>query len=110
MLVFHDEAEDAAAHTAAETMKRLPLRRDRKRWRFLLMKWTKRLEGRSRPLQWKIGADHLHDVIRARDLFDCLGRNRHFFVRSARRAVANLAREAQSCRKNRIPRARDFTR
>src|ERR1700686_5251417 len=59
VLVFHDEAEDASADAAPETMKRLALRTDRKRRCLLLMKRAKRLEVCTSAFQWKIGADHL---------------------------------------------------
>ena len=79
VLVIHDESKNAPAHAAAEAVKRLPLRLDRERWRLFLMKRTERLEIRAGALQRKIRSDHFHDVIRARDLLDCLGRDRHFF-------------------------------
>src|SRR5205823_9885051 len=50
MLIIHHETEDAAAHSAPETMKGLALRTNGKRRRFLLMKWTERLETCARTL------------------------------------------------------------
>src|SRR5438067_5192458 len=35
------------------------------------MKWAKRLEIRSRSFERKIGADHLDDIVRRSNLFDC---------------------------------------
>src|SRR6266852_5777951 len=70
MLIFHDEAKNASAHPASETMKRLPLRADMKRRRFFLMKWAKRPKVRTGAFERKIRADHLDDVIRRGDLFD----------------------------------------
>src|SRR5581483_9157845 len=70
MLVIHDEAENTSAHAAAEAVKCLPLRIHMKRRRFFLMKWTERLETRSRALERKIRADDLDDVIGGGDLLD----------------------------------------
>src|SRR6266478_3493423 len=44
-----------------------------KRWRFLLMKWAKCLEIRSRPFERKIGTNHLDDVVRRGNLLDGFG-------------------------------------
>ena len=79
MLVFHYKTESAASDTAAEAMKGLPLRADVKRRRFLLMKWAKRLEIRSRSLERKIGPDDLHDIVGCGDLLDGLGWDHVFY-------------------------------
>jgi len=68
VLVFHHEPENASPDAAAEAMKCLALRIDVKRRRFLLMKWTERLEICAGPFQRKIRADHLDDVVGGRDL------------------------------------------
>ena len=75
MLVIHDKTENAAARTAAKTMKRLPLRADGKGRRFLLVEWAKRLVARARSLQWKIRTDYLNDVVRGGNLLDILSRD-----------------------------------
>ena len=93
MLVIHHEPENAAAHSAPKTMKGLALWTNCKRRRFLLMKWTERLETCARPLQRKISSDHFHDIVRGRDLLDYVRRDRHLFARSNVFVVANLARE-----------------
>jgi hypothetical protein len=49
-------------------MKRLALRIDVKRRRFFLMKRTERLKICAGPFQRKIRANHLDDVVGARDL------------------------------------------
>src|ERR1700716_1057152 len=72
VLVFHGEAENAPAHAAAETMKRLALGTDRERWRLLLMKWTERFEVCARALQGKVRPDHLDDVVGGGNLLDGL--------------------------------------
>ena len=93
MFIIHHEPENTAARSASETMKGLALRTDSERRCFFLMKWTERLETCARPLQRKISSDHFHDIVRGRDLLDCLRRNRHLFARSSVLAVASLARE-----------------
>ena len=70
MLVFHNETKGAPSHAAAKTMERLPLRADVERWRFLLMKWTERLEIRPGALEREIRSDHLDDIVRGGDLLD----------------------------------------
>jgi len=70
MLVIHHEPENAAAGTAAETMKRLALLADVERGRFLLMEWAERLVTRTRALERKIRPDHLDDVVSGGDLFN----------------------------------------
>ena len=72
VLVIHDEAENTPAHATSETMKRLPLRTNCEGWRFFLMKWAERLESRAGAFEWKIGANHLNDIVRCGDLFDRL--------------------------------------
>src|SRR5437016_6337037 len=64
VLIFHHESKNASAHATAETVKRLALRADMKRRRFLLVKRTERLEICAGPFHWKIGADDFDDVIR----------------------------------------------
>jgi hypothetical protein len=71
MLVIHHEPENRAAYTAPETVKGLALRTNVKRWCFLLMKRTERLEIRSGATEWKIRANHLYNVIGGGDLLDC---------------------------------------
>jgi hypothetical protein len=71
VLVFHYESEDASTGAAAKTMKCLPARAHHERRRFLLMKWTERLEVRSRTLQREIRANDVDDVVPGGDLFDC---------------------------------------
>ncbi len=93
MLVFHHEPENASPDAAAEAMKCLALRIDVKRRRFLLMKWTERLEICAGPFQRKIRADHLDDVVGGGDLLygfywnhvGCL-----FFARLLSEAMPNL--------------------
>ena len=72
MLVIHHEPKNASARAAAEAMECLPRRTHRERRRLLLMKRTDRLEGRAGALERKISPDHLHDVVRGRDLLDGL--------------------------------------
>ena len=72
VLIIHDETKNTPAYATSETMKRLPLRTNCKRWRFFLMKWAERLESRSGAFEWKIGANHLNDIVRCGDLFDRL--------------------------------------
>src|SRR6266404_809504 len=72
MLIFHHEAKKASAHATAETVESLPLWADVKGRRLFLKKRTKRLEIRARAFQWKIGTDHLNDVVRRGDLLDVL--------------------------------------
>ena len=79
VLVLHHESKNASPNAAAETMKRLSLRVDVKRRRFLLMKWTECLKIRPRALQWKIGADHFDDVVGGGNLLDCFWRNHVVF-------------------------------
>jgi len=68
VLIFHDEPKNASADAAPETMECLALRADVKRRRFFLMKWTERLKICAGTSEWKIGTDHLHDVVGGRDL------------------------------------------
>ena len=68
VFVFHDETKNASADAAPETMECLALRADVKRRRFFLMKWTERLKICAGTSEWKIGTDHLHDVVGGRDL------------------------------------------
>ena len=75
MLIIHHEAKNTPADAAAEAMKGLPYRVDVERRRFLLMKRTERAKVRARPLEGKIGANHLHDVVRGRDLLNDVGRD-----------------------------------
>src|SRR5215469_16993804 len=93
MLIIHDETENAAARSTPETMKGLALRTDGEGRRLFLMKWTERLETCTRPLQGEISSDNFHDIVRGRDLLDCLRRNRHLFARSSLYIVGSLARE-----------------
>ena len=72
MLIIHQEAKGGSSHPTAETVKCLSLRTDGKRRRLFLMKWTERLEIGARPFERKIRTDHLDNVIRGRDLLDCL--------------------------------------
>ena len=72
MLILHHEAKNAAADAAPEAVESLPLRTNVKRGRLFLVKGAKRLEIRTRAFQWKIGADHLDDVVRRGDLLDVL--------------------------------------
>ncbi len=72
MLILHHKAKNAAAGAAPEAVESLPLWTDVKRRRLFLVKRTKRLEIRARAFQWKIGADHLDDVVRRCDLLDVL--------------------------------------
>src|SRR5215470_737843 len=67
MFIIHEEAENAASRSAAETMKGLPLRADGERRRFFLMKRAERLETCTRPLQRKISSNHFHDIVRSRN-------------------------------------------
>jgi hypothetical protein len=63
-------------------MKRLPRRVDVERRRLLLMKRAERAIVGARALEWKVRAYHLDNVIRRRDLFDCVGWDRaHDFAR-----------------------------
>jgi len=71
VFVFHDESENAAASSAAKTMKCLPAGAHHERCCFLLMKWAERLEIRSRAFQREIRTDHFDDVVCRRDLLDC---------------------------------------
>jgi len=77
MLVIHHEPKNAAAHPAAETVERLPLRTDMERRRFLLMKWAERPEIRARAFNREIRPDHVDDVVRGGDLLDGLRWNCH---------------------------------
>ena len=65
------QPKNAAAHTAAETMERLPLRADVERWRFFLMKWAERFEICARALQRKIRTNYFDDIVRRGDLLYC---------------------------------------
>ena len=100
MLVIHHKPENAAAGTAAKTMKRLPARADRERRRLLLMKWAECLEVRSSSFQREIRTDHFDDIVRGGDLLDCFRRNRAhaclilFLPRLALEAMANLSSAA----------------
>ena len=71
MFVIHHESENAAANTAAKTMKCLPTRAHRERRCFLLMKRAESLEIRSRTLQREIRADDFDDIVPSGDLLDC---------------------------------------
>ena len=71
MLVIHHEAKDRPTYAAPETMKCLPLRTNVERRRFFLVKRTERSKIRTSSFQREIGADHLHNVIRGGNLFDC---------------------------------------
>ena len=75
VLVIHHKPENRASDTAPETMKRLSLWAYVKGWRLFLMKWTERFEIRSRAFQWKVGANHLNDVVGGGNLLDGLRRN-----------------------------------
>jgi hypothetical protein len=72
VLVVHDETKNSPAHPTAKAMKCLPLWTDMEGGRLFLMKWAERSEIRTGAFQWKIRANHLNDVIRGGDLFDCL--------------------------------------
>lgn len=72
VLVFHDKAKNPSADAAPEAVEGLPLRAHVKRRRFFLMKRAQGFEISARSLNRKIRADHLDDVIRRSDLFDCL--------------------------------------
>src|SRR5262249_9673121 len=93
MLIIHNESENAASRSAPETMKGLALRTNGERRRLFLMKWTERLETCPRPLQRKISSNDFHDIVRGRDVLDCLRRDRHLFTRSSLFVVASLTRE-----------------
>ena len=77
MFVIHHEPENAPAHAAAETMKRLPLRTDVERGRFLLVKRAERFEVRARAFEREIRPDHVDDIVRGGDLLDGLRWNCH---------------------------------
>src|SRR6266516_6501895 len=70
VLIIHHKAENASARPTSKAVEGLSLRTHMERWRFLLMKWAKRPEIRSRSFERKIGADHLDDIVRRSDLFD----------------------------------------
>ena len=72
MFILHHETKNAATDAAPETVESLPLWTDMKGRRLFVVKRTKRLEIRARAFQWKIGADHLDDVVRRGDLLDVL--------------------------------------
>src|SRR6266496_2152106 len=70
VLIIHHKAENASAHPTSEAVKSLSLRTHMERWRFLLMKWAKRLEIRPRAFERKVRADYFDDVVRGCDLLD----------------------------------------
>src|SRR5215203_104436 len=70
VLVIHHKTEDAPSRTTAETVEGLALLTDVKRRRLFLVKWTKRLVARARPLEREIRADDLDDVVGRGDLLD----------------------------------------
>src|SRR5256885_536713 len=98
MLVVHYEPENAPADAAAKTMKCLTRRTDMKRRRLFLVKRAKRPKIRSGTFQREIRANHLDDVIRRRDLLDCLcwnGRHWNSIFRSfASRSDAKFTQQA----------------
>src|SRR4030095_6024378 len=59
MLVIHHKAKNAPAGATTEAVKRLTVRADHARWRFLLMKRAERLEVCPGAFERKIRADHL---------------------------------------------------
>jgi hypothetical protein len=73
-------------------MKRLALRIDVKRRRFFLMERTERSEISAGPLQRKIRADHLDDVVGGRDLLYGFRWNHSllFFARLLSEAMPSL--------------------
>src|SRR5436309_3240396 len=76
MLVVHDEPENTPARATTEAVKSLPARADRKRRRFLLMKWAQRLEIYPGAFERKIRADYFYDIVRGSNLLDRFRRDR----------------------------------
>jgi len=76
VLVIHNKAKHSPADATAEAVKRLPLRADMKGRGLFLMERTERLEISAGALERKIRTNHLNDIIRCGDLFDCLCWNR----------------------------------
>src|SRR5439155_1185478 len=118
MFVIHHEPENAPAHAAAETMKRLPLRTDVERGRFLLVKRAERFEVRARAFEREIRPDHVDDIVRGGDLLDglrwnCHGPNGKLNRRSAswkyEDVIVNLKR-GRACPANRRRCSADGTR
>src|SRR3712207_7840973 len=67
----HYEPEDAPADTAAEAVKRLPLRADVKRRALLLVERTERLKTRARPLEWKVRSEEHTSELQSRQYLVC---------------------------------------
>lgn len=76
MFVIHNKAKHTPADATSEAVKRLPLRADMKGGGLFLMERAERFEISAGALERKIRANHLNDIIRCSDLFDCLCWNR----------------------------------